>query len=94
MSNNNNSSHNNNKNVHNNKNNNNNNNNNNSNNINEEILQYNQRKLKTVSNEEKIKSMKCTTVSEAVAKFIVEKLISLTISTSYNIQIDKKSFFG
>ena len=89
MSNNNNSSHNNNKNVHNNKNNNNNN-NNNSNNINEEILQYNQRKLKTVSNDEKIKSMKCTTVSEAVAKFIVEKLISLTISTSYNIQIDKK----
>ena len=74
------------------KNNNNNNLNNNNNNVsvNEELIQFNQRKLKTVSNEEKIKSMKCSTVSEAVAKFIIEKLISLTISTSYNNEIDNK----
>ena len=43
----------------------------------EEIFQYNQRKIKTISNEEKIKCMKSTPVSEAVAKWIIEKLISL-----------------
>ena len=76
---------------HKNKNNNNNINNNNNNvSVNEELLQFNQRKLKTVSDEEKIKSMKCSSVSEAVAKFIIEKLISLTISTSYNNEIDNK----
>ena len=67
-----------------------NNNNNNNVSVNEELIQFNQRKLKTVSNEEKIKSMKCSTVSEAVAKFIIEKLISLTISTSYNNEINNK----
>ena len=74
------------------KNNNNNNLNNNNNNVsvNEELIQFNQRKLKNISNEEKIKSMKCSTVSEAVAKFIIEKLISLTISTSYNNEINNK----
>ena len=76
---------------HKNKNNNNNTNNNNNNvSVNEELLQFNQRKLKSVSDEEKIKSMKCSSVSEAVAKFIIEKLISLTISTSYNNEIDNK----
>jgi hypothetical protein len=58
--------------------------------FNEEIFQFNQRKLKTISNEEKLKCMKSTPISEAIAKWIIEKLISLTISTSYNMEINKK----